>query len=621
MSSYQGTTLPSVAALSQKTEAPESQGSRREDWRKAKELEEARKAGTAPALVDEEGKDINPHIPQYIATVPWYVGIDKPTLKHQRPQRVVKDVSAISNWYKKGVQEGTLSTKFRKGACENCGSLTHKKKDCVERPRKVGAKFSGEDLAPDEHLQPNLHFDYDGKRDRWNGYNPEEHEAVVEEYAKMEEAKKQLKAKKLQNEMISVDMEKERDSDESDADEDKYADSFDMPGTNFDSKRRITVRNLRIREDTAKYLYNLRPNSAYYDPKTRSMRDNPSRDVGANPDDLKFAGDNFIREGGDTVSMAKAQMFAWDASNRGTDVHLQAEPTKLDLLHKEFGSKKDNFKKSQKETILQRYGGEEHLEAPPKQLLLAQTEEYVEYSRHGTIIKGQEKAPVKSKYEEDVLLSNHFSVWGSFWRDGQWGFRCCYSLVRGSYCTGAAGRMAATEDSVVLPTEPTDALPGIEEEEEEEEEPVKSMVEQHKEKLNLEKEKKKEKRRKKKRKQKELRKQKEKEEKKKKKKKKRRHSSSDSDSSDSSSDDSSEEEEEQEDEEAIRKRKIKEAMKRQEEHEKEVDKLLAMDERKRPYNSLNSYDSVRQPTEEEMEAYRLKRARMEDPMAAFLKPY
>ena len=53
-----------------------------------------------------------------------------------------------------------------------------------------------------------------------------------------------------------------------------------MPGTNFDTKRRITVRNLRIREDTAKYLRNLNPNSAYYDPKTRSMRENPYAGTG-----------------------------------------------------------------------------------------------------------------------------------------------------------------------------------------------------------------------------------------------------------------------------------------------------------------------------------------------------
>ena len=53
-----------------------------------------------------------------------------------------------------------------------------------------------------------------------------------------------------------------------------------MPGTNFDSKRRITVRNLRIREDTAKYLRNLNPNSAYYDPKTRSMKGNPYANIG-----------------------------------------------------------------------------------------------------------------------------------------------------------------------------------------------------------------------------------------------------------------------------------------------------------------------------------------------------
>lgn len=43
----------------------------------------------------------------------------------------------------------------------------------------------------------------------------------------------------------------------------------------MDSRTRITVRNLRIREDTAKYLYNLNSDSAHYDPKSRSMRENP----------------------------------------------------------------------------------------------------------------------------------------------------------------------------------------------------------------------------------------------------------------------------------------------------------------------------------------------------------
>ena len=34
-------------------------------------------------------------------------------------------------------------------------------------------------------------------------------------------------------------------------------------------------------------------------------------------------------------------------------------------------------------------------------------EDYVEYSRHGNVIKGQERANVKSKYEEDVFSNNH----------------------------------------------------------------------------------------------------------------------------------------------------------------------------------------------------------------------
>ena len=43
---------------------------------------------------------------------------------------------------------------------------------------------------------------------------------------------------------------------------------------------KMSVRNLRIREDTAKYLINLDPGSAFYDPKTRSMRANPYAGTG-----------------------------------------------------------------------------------------------------------------------------------------------------------------------------------------------------------------------------------------------------------------------------------------------------------------------------------------------------
>ena len=68
-------------------------------------------------------------------------------------------------------------------------------------------------------------------------------------------------------------------SDEDDDDEEKYADAADAVGQKLDTKTRITVRNLRIREDTAKYLINLDPESAYYDPKTRSMRDAPDKNV------------------------------------------------------------------------------------------------------------------------------------------------------------------------------------------------------------------------------------------------------------------------------------------------------------------------------------------------------
>jgi hypothetical protein len=66
-------------------------------------------------------------------------------------------------------------------------------------------------------------------------------------------------------------------------------------------------------------------------------------------------------------------VFAWEAYEKGSDVHLQADPTKLEVLAREYKKKKEEYKTTVKDSILSKYGGEEHLEAPPKQLLLAQS--------------------------------------------------------------------------------------------------------------------------------------------------------------------------------------------------------------------------------------------------------
>ena len=50
----------------------------------------------------------------------------------------------------------------------------------------MGAKFTGSSIAPDENDQITLSMDYDGKRDRWNGYDPDDHMRIVEEYAKVD---------------------------------------------------------------------------------------------------------------------------------------------------------------------------------------------------------------------------------------------------------------------------------------------------------------------------------------------------------------------------------------------------------------------------------------------------
>jgi pre-mRNA-processing factor SLU7 len=234
-------------------------------------------------------------LPEYISQAPWYLDTGAPSLSHQRRPDDDRTPHKLDQWYDRGATAGTAAKKYRKGACENCGAMTHKRQDCLERPRKKGAKFTNKNIRADEVIQE-VEAGYDAKRDRWNGYDPAEHKKIYDEYAAIDAARQKIREEEIDNQ-TTTDLAAVRkvakagkgdtkqgdldfgSSDEEDADEDKYADAADAVGQKLDAKTRITVRNLRIREDTAKYLINLDPESAYYDPKTRSMRDAPLKSV------------------------------------------------------------------------------------------------------------------------------------------------------------------------------------------------------------------------------------------------------------------------------------------------------------------------------------------------------
>lgn len=252
-----------------------------------------------------------------------------------------------------------------------------------------------------------------------------------------------------------------------------------------DKISRTTVRNLRIREDTAKYLLNLDVHSAHYDPKTRSMRGNPNKDK--DPSTVTYAGDNFERWDSEATHMAQLQSFAWKAGQVGKEVHLQANPSQAELLYREYQKRKTELSNTIKESILEKYGGEEHLKAPPKELLMAQTEHYIEYSQSGKVIKGQEPGKVRSRYPEDmyfisiILLRtltetrrfpfNHTSVWGSFWKDGTWGYACCHSSSKNAYCSGQEGINAEKSSMSLMDVPETEV-------------PTETLVEQHRKTLS-----------------------------------------------------------------------------------------------------------------------------------------
>ena len=153
-------------------------------FKKRQDDAKKKQSGEMAPDLDQDGKMINPHNPDFITKVPWYLGSSGPTLKHHNIQKSDHFLSlseADQLIYQKLEAQRTASETqsqkiFKKGSCKNCGATTHKEKDCVERPRstKKSAWKSGLDIAPDEivlKLEEYGKVSFSAKRDQWKGNN------------------------------------------------------------------------------------------------------------------------------------------------------------------------------------------------------------------------------------------------------------------------------------------------------------------------------------------------------------------------------------------------------------------------------------------------------------------
>ncbi|RFU34464.1 hypothetical protein B7463_g1863, partial [Scytalidium lignicola] len=384
-----------------------------------------------PNVPSAANKEANEYIPTFISKKPFYIGDDEDHNDYLEHQRLNKAQADQSKWYERGKKLGPAATKYRKGACENCGAMTHKAKDCLSRPRAKGAKWTGKDIQADEILQ-DLNLGWDAKRDRWNGYDAKEYKAVIDEYTQLEELKKKARQDEVKE-----------DEDDEDGEGMKYAEE-----SNMGRQQSTATKQLRIREDTAKYLLNLDLDSAKYDPKTRSMVDS-----GATADTAAalVAEEGFMRASGDAAEFEKAQKYAWESQEKtgSTKIHLQANPTSGEYFRRKEKEEAEAKRQTHMKMLMEKYGSDINpIAATLRSSEVVESEKYVEYDESG-FIKGVPKAVAKSKYQEDVLLNNHTSIWGSWWSDFKWGYACCHSLVKNSYCTGEAGKSAFEEANLL----------------------------------------------------------------------------------------------------------------------------------------------------------------------------
>jgi pre-mRNA-processing factor SLU7 len=181
-------------------------------------------------------------------------------------------------------------------------------------------------------------------------------------------------------------------------------------------------------------------------------------------------------------------LFSVSYFRGAAELHPQANPSQAELLKKKFKDKSSNLKQERKKAVLDKYGGAKYLDGNDgladsqlqeqtskrtaadeeaasgeaerkRKIRFGTSTQMQEYTLDGRVVqpgqasKQQQQlrkkslVPVKSKYNEDVFSNGHTTVFGSYFHKGafSWGYADDHSLLRNSYCTGLNGRLANDE--------------------------------------------------------------------------------------------------------------------------------------------------------------------------------
>ena len=121
-------------------------------------------------------------------------------------------------------------------------------------------------------------------------------------------------------------------------------------------------------------------------------------------------------------------------------------PSQIEILRKEHAERKETMKSTNMQKLYAKYGGEDHVDVPDELKMTMVENEFFPEQPQGLSAIGTELSGlngIKTKYNEDVMLGGHASVWGSTFDivEKRWGYLCCLSFDKSNErCLGEAGR-------------------------------------------------------------------------------------------------------------------------------------------------------------------------------------